>query len=71
MIQPRAIIGNYLVTVVELRGLTFGQGSDKLVVTGRNRLADKFCEVSNHINFNATAGNTGRKHSSTVTGIFR
>ena len=55
MIQPRAIIGNYLVTGVEIRGLTLWQGSDKLVVTGRNRLADKLCEVLDHINFNATA----------------
>ena len=71
MVQPRSTSGNYLVTGVELRGLTFGQVSGKLVVTGRNRLADKICEVLNHINLNATARNTGCKHSPTVTGIFR
>ena len=71
MIQPRAISGNYLVTGVELRGLILWQGSGKLVVTGRNRLADKICEVSHHINFNATARNMGRKHNPTVTGISR
>ena len=55
MIQPRAISGNYLVTGAELRGLILWQVSDKLVVTGRNRLTDKFCKVSHNINLNATA----------------
>lgn len=51
MIQPRANRGNYLVTEVEIRGLTFGEVSDTIVVTGRNHLTDEICEVLNH-NYN-------------------
>ena len=51
MIQPRAIRGNYLVTEVEIRGLTLWQVSDRIVVTGRNHLTDEICEVLHH-NYN-------------------
>lgn len=53
MIQPRAIRGNYLVTGVEIRGLTLWQVSDRIVVTGRNHLTDEICEALHHINFNS------------------